>query len=186
MYMAKSEPSTTRMATPSPEHCRRTVTQTAGTKTPVPTASSSRMRRKLTTEHGMTHRLTFALVWSTRVLCELITQFHSLLSVGLLCKSQTNAMLRSRSFQIGSSLEVYVITASQGPSTWQTNLSFILDGEVSYKALPVNSNKSTYQFSYNVPVYSISSLNNTYHTFAMKAMQGSSRSTLLFDYASYT
>ena len=75
---------------------------------------------------------------------------------------------------------------SQGPSTWLTNLSFIFDGEVSYKALPVNNNGDTFQFSYGIPVYSISSLSNTHHSFAMKATQGSSSSTLLFDYASYT
>ena len=62
MYNAKFGQLTTRMATPSQEHCRRTPTQTAGIKVPVLAASSSRMRRKLTTEHGMTHLLMLALV----------------------------------------------------------------------------------------------------------------------------
>ncbi|TFY62416.1 hypothetical protein EVJ58_g3876 [Rhodofomes roseus] len=84
---------------------------------------------------------------------------------------------------IGTSLTVYCIMVSQGPTTWPTNVSFSLDGEISYRPFPVNSDGDTYEFSYQVPVYGNTSLSNTPHTFTMTALQGLSGSTLLFDYA---
>ena len=69
---------------------------------------------------------------------------------------------------------------------WRTNLSFVLDGDVSHATFPNTTHSDTYQFRYNVPVYTNSSLSNAHHTFSMTAMQGWSVSTVLFDYATYT
>ncbi|KAH9930966.1 uncharacterized protein B0H18DRAFT_120087 [Fomitopsis serialis] len=86
---------------------------------------------------------------------------------------------------VGTSLAVFVIMVSQGPTTWPTNLSFSLDGETSYAAFPINLNGDSYEFDYHVPVFDNSLLNNSLHTFTMAAQQGTSGSTLLFDYATY-
>ena len=75
---------------------------------------------------------------------------------------------------------------SQGPEPWPTNLSFVLDGDISYATFPNNTHEDTFQFRYNVPVYVNLSISNIHHTFVMRAMQGWSGSTVLFDYATYT
>ena len=86
----------------------------------------------------------------------------------------------------GTSLEIYVIIVSEGPLSWPTNLTFVLDGDISHTTYPNNSDSDTYQFRYDTLIFSNWSLSNAPHTFAMTAMQGWSRSVVLFDYATYT
>ncbi|KAH9930965.1 uncharacterized protein B0H18DRAFT_120163 [Fomitopsis serialis] len=85
----------------------------------------------------------------------------------------------------GTSLSVYCILTSQGPEIKITNLAFDLDGETSASLFNPSINATTYEYQYNVPVYSRSFLNNTQHNFVMSAVQGTSVSLLLFDYATY-
>ena len=86
----------------------------------------------------------------------------------------------------GTSLDVYCITVSSGPTPRTTTINFTLDGNTNYPTYtsPTNSG-SVYEYNYNVSVFSASSLSNTPHTFAMTTKPGSSASTLLFDYATY-
>lgn len=67
-----------------------------------------------------------------------------------------------------------------------TTLSFSLDGNTNYaQFMSTCNNGDAYNYQYNTPVFTISSLSNTQHTFVMTAVQGSSASALLFDYATY-
>ncbi|KAH9842351.1 uncharacterized protein C8Q71DRAFT_719940 [Rhodofomes roseus] len=103
------------------------------------------------------------------------------------CNGQdNNAAGHSVAFNfIGTTLTIFAITVSQGPQSWQTNLSFNLDGETSYSTLFQSSLGETYEFSYAVPVFNISWLDNVLHTFTMTASQGTAASTVHFDYATY-
>ena len=67
-----------------------------------------------------------------------------------------------------------------------TNLSVNLDDDFFYSFHYPSLNSSTYTFQYNLSVFNKSGLSNTEHTVTMTANQGSSASTLLFDYATYT
>ncbi|KAH9842350.1 uncharacterized protein C8Q71DRAFT_199661 [Rhodofomes roseus] len=86
----------------------------------------------------------------------------------------------------GTSLTVYCIMISQGPTAELMNLTFTLDGETSTAAFPQSVSGATYGYQYNYSVFSQSSLSNTEHSFTMAAIQGTSASVLLFDYAQYT
>ncbi|KAH9842355.1 uncharacterized protein C8Q71DRAFT_827037 [Rhodofomes roseus] len=87
----------------------------------------------------------------------------------------------------GTSLQVYIVTVNQGPQAWQTNLSFNLDGEISYSEYFKSFKGDTYAFAYQVAIFTTSSpLNNTLHTFTMTALQNPTLSTVLFDFAAYT
>ncbi|EPT00125.1 hypothetical protein FOMPIDRAFT_90766 [Fomitopsis schrenkii] len=85
----------------------------------------------------------------------------------------------------GTSLNVYCITVTSGPTLRDTTISFSLDGQTQSQFTSSTNNGNTYEYQYNVQVFSVSSLSNTQHTFTMTAGQGSSASTLLFDYATY-
>ncbi|TFY62419.1 hypothetical protein EVJ58_g3877 [Rhodofomes roseus] len=73
-----------------------------------------------------------------------------------------------------------------GPTAELMNLTFTLDGETSTAAFPQSVSGATYGYQYNYSVFSQSSLSNTEHSFTMAAIQGTSASVLLFDYAQYT
>ena len=90
---------------------------------------------------------------------------------------------------LGTSLTVYCITVVSGPTPRGTTIEFSLDGDTNFpqytSSTASSSSLSSYDYQYSVKVFSNSSLSNTLHTFTMTALQGSSASTLLFDYATY-
>ncbi|KAI0736638.1 hypothetical protein C8Q72DRAFT_768914 [Fomitopsis betulina] len=90
------------------------------------------------------------------------------------------------SFQ-GTAVWVYCILINSGPEyvTINSNISFELDG-ASAGVFSHNPDASGPQYLYNQTVFSKTGLSNTNHTVVVTAVQGSSASVLLFDWAMYT
>lgn len=135
---------------------------------------------------GTRQQLIFATVVRTVTKAARVRVFHSISPVWrpLWC---TNSLTHcSASIKPGTSLNIYCILVLSDPSSHPTNLSVNLDNDYFYYYRYPGQNSSTYTYKYNVSIFSHSALSNTEHTVTMTALQGTSASTLLFDYATYT
>ena len=87
---------------------------------------------------------------------------------------------------LGTAIWVYCIVPNNVPNAMTfVNISFSLDGEPagSYTHKP---DMSSDVINYNVTVYNNTHLRNSQHALSMLAVQGASRSLVLFDWAEYT
>ncbi|PSR83170.1 hypothetical protein PHLCEN_2v5819 [Hermanssonia centrifuga] len=102
--------------------------------------------------------------------------------------SENETQVVSFSFE-GSAIYVYGIIAHSAKPSRNAGMFFFIDGEQvgSFIQTPLPADSTAdLTFTYNVPLYSTSSISNGQHTFALQNGQGQQPSLVLFDYIIYS